>query len=618
MKPHDETQCLGPPKENKISPAARLRPLAKLWPYIWPYRPRLLLALAALLIAAAASLSLPVAIRLVIDEGFSRESADAIDRYFIGLFALAAVLAVFSAARFYLVSWLGERVVADVRNAVYRHVITLSPTFFEVTRSGEVLSRLTTDTTLVQSIAGVNLSITLRSAVTLTGGLIMLAVTSPRLTAIILLLIPLVLVPVLVFGRRVRRLTRTTQDRIAEASGIAGETLNAIQMVQAFTLESYQVERFGAAVSSSFKAAIERIRARAQLTALAILVIFGAVVFVLWLGAQAVIEGNMTPGELGQFLLYAILVSGSAASLSEMWSEMQRAGGAVERIVELLQVTADVKPPANPQALPEPARGEVEFEHVGFNYPSRPDEPALQNFSFRVEPGETVALVGPSGAGKTTVFQLLLRFYDPGEGRILLDGVDVAAARPEEVRRRVGIVPQETVVFADTVLENIRQGRPDASDAEVKVAARAAGVEAFIDTLPDGYATFLGERGTRLSGGQRQRIAIGRAILKNPPVMLLDEATSSLDAESERLVQQALDDLMQGRTTIIIAHRLATVLKADRIMVMDRGRIVASGTHESLREDNPLYARLAALQFDNIGSEEERDKTTFPVVSSAG
>ena len=598
--------------------ALRLRPLLKLWPFIRPYRLRLLLALAVLLLAATASLSLPVAVRLVIDEGFSSESAAAIDRYFIALFALAAVLAVFSAARFYLVSWLGERVVADVRNAVYRHVITLSPTFFEVTRSGEVLSRLTTDTTVVQSIAGVNLSITLRSLVTLSGGLAMLAVTSPRLTGIILLLIPLVLVPVLVFGRRVRRLTRTTQDRIAEASGIAGETLNAIQMVQAFTLESYQTERFGAAVSSSFKAAIARIRARAQLTALAILVIFGAVVFVLWLGAQAVIEGSMTPGELGQFLLYAILVSGSAASLSEMWSEIQRAGGAIERIVELLQVTADVKPPQYPQALPEPARGEVEFAHVHFNYPSRPNESALTDFSFRVEPGETVALVGPSGAGKSTVFQLLLRFYDPGEGRILLDGIDVAAARPVEVRQRVGVVPQETVVFADTVLENIRQGRPGASDAEVRDAARAAGVEAFVHALPDGYATFLGDRGTRLSGGQRQRIAIARAILKNPRVMLLDEATSSLDAESERLVQQALDELMKGRTTIVIAHRLATVLKSDRIMFMDRGRIIASGTHEELRESNPRYARLAALQFDIHASTAESGEGASTADTAAG
>ena len=595
---------------------ARLRPLAKLWPFIRPYRSRLSLALLALLVAAAASLLLPVGVRLVIDEGFSRDSAGAIDRYFIGLFGIAVILAVFSAARFYLVSWLGERVVADVRNAVYRHVITLSPSFFEVTRSGEVLSRLTTDTSLVQSIAGVNLSITLRSAVTLAGGLVMMAVTSPRLAGIILLLIPLALVPVLVFGRRVRRMTRTTQDRIAEASGIAGETLNAVQMVQAFTLESYHTKRFGAAVASSFDAAIERIRARAQLTALAIMVIFGAVVFVLWLGAQSVIDGTMSPGELGQFLLYAILVAGSAASLSEMWSEIQRAGGAIERIVELLQISADVVSPPHPQSLPVPARGQVDFERVSFNYPSRPGQPALTDFSLRVMPGETVALVGPSGAGKTTLFQLLLRFYDPGGGRILVDGVDVAAARPEDVRRRVGIVPQETVVFADTVMENIRQGRPDASDAEVEQAARAAGVEAFIKQLPDGYRTFLGERGTRLSGGQRQRIAIARAILKNPPVMLLDEATSSLDAESERLVQTALDDLMQGRTTIIIAHRLATVLKADRIVVIDHGRIVATGTHESLKEDNALYARLAALQFDTGQGDQVSDKQAVAASSS--
>ena len=578
--------------------SGRLRPLLKLWPFIRPYRSTMLLALLALLVAAAASLLLPVGVRLVIDEGFSRSNAASVDRYFAVLFGIAALLAVFSSARFYLVSWLGERVVADVRKAVYAHVITLSPTFFEVTRSGEVLSRLTTDTTLVQSIAGVNLSITLRSMLTLVGGLVMMAVTSPALTSVLLLLIPLVLVPVLFFGRRVRRMTRATQDRIAEASGMAGETLNAVQMVQAFTLESYHTERFGAAVTSSFQAAIQRIRARAWLTAFAILIVFGAVVFVLWLGAQSVMDGSMSPGELGQFLLYALLVSASAASLSEMWSEIQRAGGAIERIMELLQVRAEVSAPRDPRSLPSPAQGRVSFEHVGFSYPSRPGESALTDFSLEVAPGETVALVGPSGAGKSTVFQLLLRFYDVSVGRISLDGVDVASARPEDVRRRIGIVPQETVVFADTILENIRQGRPGASEAEVKAAAQAAGAAGFVESLPEAYATFLGERGTRLSGGQRQRIAIARAILKNPPLMLLDEATSALDAESEQLVQAALDDLMRGRTTIIIAHRLATVLKADRIVVMDKGQIVATGTHESLKQENPLYARLAALQFD--------------------
>jgi ATP-binding cassette subfamily B protein len=598
MKRYDKTQEPETRADDVLARRPGLRPLAKLWPFIRAYRLRLLLALAVLLVAAGASLGLPVAVRLVIDEGFSPGSAQGIDRYFVALFALAAVLALFSAARFYLVSWLGERVVADIRNAVYRHVITLSPTFFEVTRSGEVLSRLTTDTTLVQSIAGVNLSITLRSAVTLSGGLVMLAVTNARLTGIILLLIPMVLVPVLAFGRRVRRLTRTTQDRIAEASGIAGETLNAIQTVQAFTLESYQAARFGAAVSSSFDAAVRRIRARAQLTAMAILIMFGAVVFVLWLGAQAVIDGSMTAGELGQFLLYAILVSGSAASLSEMWGEIQRAGGAVERIVELLQAAPDVTSPPDPRPLPEPAQGHVKFDRVVFNYPSRPNQSVLSSFSFTAKPGETVALVGPSGAGKSTVFQLLLRFYDPKAGRILLDGVDIAAARPEDVRRRVGIVPQETVLFADTVMENIRQGRPDANDDEVRAAAFAAGVDGFVGQLPDGYRTLLGERGIGLSSGQRQRIAIARAMLKDPPVMLLDEATSALDAESERLVQEALEHLMRGRTTIIIAHRLSTVLNADRIIVMDQGRMVATGTHETLWQSNPLYARLASLQFN--------------------
>lgn len=567
-----------------------------------PYRRTIVLALAALLVAAAAGLGLPVGVRLVIDEGFSAEDAGQIDRYFLLLFALTFVLALFSATRFYLVSWLGERVVADIRTAVYARVITLSPTFFEATRTGEVLSRLTADTTLVQSVAGVNLSITLRSLVTLLGGLTMLAVTSPKLTGVIALLIPAVLLPLLVYGRRVRHLTRTTQDRVADASGLAGETLNAIQTVQAFTLESHLTARFGDAVTSSFDAAVRRIRARAALTAFAIIIVFGAIVFVLWLGAQAVIDERMTPGELGQFLLYSVFVAGSAASLSEMWGELQRAAGALERIIELLHAEPDIKAPRAPIALPSPAQGRVVFDTVSFNYPSRPEQLALSNFCVSVSPGETVALVGPSGAGKSTVFQLLLRFYDPKLGRVLLDGVDLAHAKPAEVRGRVGIVPQETVVFADSVLENIRQGRPGAGEDEVRTAAKVAGADAFIQALPDGYSTFLGERGVRLSGGERQRIAIARAVLKDPAVMLLDEATSALDAESERLVQRALDDLMCNRTTLVIAHRLATVLKADRILVMDQGRIVAEGSHATLLEASPLYARLAALQFHDTAS----------------
>jgi len=577
--------------------AVGLRALARLWPFMRPYRATLAAALAALLVAAAASLAMPVGVRLVIDEGFLAGGTQAIDRHFLVLFAMAAVLAVFSAARYYLVSWLGERVVADVREAVYRHVVGLGPAFFEVTRTGEVLSRLTTDTTLVQAVAGVNLSITLRSLVTLAGGLGMLAVTSPRLTAVILLVIPLVLVPVLVFGRRVRRLTRDTQDRVADASAIAGETLGAIQAVQAFTLEEHQSARFGDAVGRSFDTAVRRIRARAWLTATAIVLLFGAVVFVLWLGAQSVVAGRMTPGALGQFLLYAIFVAGSAASLSEMWSEIQRAGGAVERIVELLDAAPEIAAPAEPLALPSPARGALAFHDVRFEYPTRPGTAALEGFTLAVDPGECVALVGPSGAGKSTVFQLALRFRDPDGGRITLDGVDIARIAPRELRAAIGLVPQETVVFADSVLENIRLGRPGARDDEVLAAARGAGVDEFARDLPQGYHTFIGERGTRLSGGQRQRIAIARAMLKDPPVMLLDEATSSLDAESERLVQQALGVLMRGRTTLVIAHRLATVQSAQRIVVMQGGRIVATGSDAELRRTSALYARLAALQF---------------------
>ena len=574
-----------------------LGPLRALLPYLRPYRGVLALALLALLVAAAAMLALPVALRFLIDNGISSKSSDTINQYFVAFLAAAAVFGVFAALRFYLVSWLGERVVADMRSAVYARVIRMDPAFFEVTRIGEVLSRLTADTTLVQSIAGVNLSITLRSALSLIGSLVMLGVTSLKLTAILVVLIPVVIVPLIVLGRRVRRLSRASQDRIADTSSIADETLNAVQTVQAFTLEQINTERFDAAVEDSFGAAVRRTKTRSTLTALATMLVFGAITFVLWMGAHAVVRGEMTGGQLGQFLLYAGYVAIAAASLSEMWGEVQRAAGAMERLLELENAQPTIQAPPQPVALPAPGRGELSFEQVTFRYPSRPEAKALDAFDLRVRRGETVAFVGPSGAGKSTTFQLLLRFYDPESGRVLIDGVDVSQADPLEVRSRIGLVPQDTVLFAASARENIRYGRPGASDQEVEGAARAAAADEFLRKLPEGYDTFLGERGTRLSGGQRQRIAIARAILRDPPILLLDEATSALDAESERLVQAALEHLMQGRTTIIIAHRLATVLQADRIVVMDHGRIVAQGTHAELVRGNELYARLAALQF---------------------
>jgi ATP-binding cassette subfamily B protein len=577
-----------------------IKPLRELWPYLRRYKKTLAFALCALLIASSAMLVLPLAFRNVIDKGMVVRDSATIDLYFAAFLGAAAVFGVFAALRFYLVGWLGERVVADLRSEIYGRVIRMDPTFFEVTRTGEVLSRLTTDTTLVQSIAGMNLSITLRSIIQLIGALVLLIATSPSLAGMIVLLIPVVLVPLIVVGRKLRTLSRESQDKIANTSGLAGETLNAIQTVQAFTLEKLHSDRYRDVVEDSFRVSIRRNRVRAALTAIGMMTVFGAVTFVLWQGAHRVLSGEMTGGQLSQFLIYAVYVGISAASLSEMWGEVQRAAGAMERLIELKNASPQIVAPADPRPFPSTPLGHIRFDNVSFRYPSRPDSLALDRFTLEIRPGENVAFVGPSGAGKSTTFQLLLRFYDPASGRIFIDGVNIAEARPEDVRARIGLVPQETVLFGATARENIRYGRPDATDAEIEAAARAAGADSFIRQLPQGYDTFLGERGTRLSGGQRQRIAIARALLKDPPILLLDEATSSLDAESERYVQEALERLMERRTTIIIAHRLATILKADRIVVLDHGRIVAIGTHEQLLETSELYARLAALQFADM------------------
>ncbi|MDH3510023.1 MAG: ABC transporter transmembrane domain-containing protein [Gammaproteobacteria bacterium] len=588
-----------PPHQPKIDrPKGRnLRPLWSLLPFVRPYLGTLFLAMGALLVASGALLLTPIAVRYVIDFGFTSQDAASIDRYFFYLLGVVVLLGLFGAARAYFLTWLGERVVADIRDSVYRHVIRMDPSFFEITKIGEVLSRLTADTTLIQSISGVGLSIILRSSIQFVGALTLLGITNLKLMGYIVFIMPLVLIPILAIGRWVRRLSRDSQDRIADASGLATETLTAAQTVQAFTAEEMESQRFGDMIQISFETAVRRVKARALFSMAAITGLFSALIIVLWIGARAVLAGDMSGGELSQFVLYAMFVAVSGASLSEQWGELQRAAGAMERLLELLHAEPQIKAPENPVELPAVRQGRVRFDNVSFNYPSRPDTKALDAFSIDIKPGEKVAFVGPSGAGKSTTFQLLMRFYDPQVGRVLVDGVDVAQARPEDVRARIGVVPQETVIFGASARDNIRFGRPGATDEEIEEAARAAAADEFIRQLPEGYETYLGERGTRLSGGQKQRIAIARAILKDPPILLLDEATSSLDSQSERLVQKALDYLETGRTTVIIAHRLATVLKADRIVVISEGRLVDIGSHEELVGRDSLYARLAELQF---------------------